>query len=254
MSSLTHPSRSYRAFTLVEMLVVIAIVGMLLSILLPTLSEAKYKAREVQCQANLKFLMLGSLAYSNDYKGQVPDGEFAAYGRGCFSTDTRKVLFDNYGLSNVRQWWCPLAYFAQTNNTSFKLGQNAGWFNNPAYAPSGLDWTENHRNQQGYNYFIGTGRGFSGTAAVTYKMPIYMRFQDVRAPSTRQVWVDNIKTPGTTAGGVAGGWQHPCNTHDRGNVGYPEGSFNAMADGHVEWRKYYWGINVDDWVYQYFSY
>jgi prepilin-type N-terminal cleavage/methylation domain-containing protein len=249
--------RNPNGFTLVELLVVIAIVGVLLAILLPSLSEAKYKAREIQCEANLKFLMLGSLAYSSDYKGSAPDGGFATYGRGCFDTDTRKLLFDNYGLNNVRLWWCPLAYFARDSATatSMRLGQNVRWFNDPTYAPSGLDWTENHRNQQGYNYFMGPSRGFSNTPSnAIYKMPIYLRFDMVRAPSTRQVWVDNIKGPGATYGGISGVWQHPCNTHDRQGLGNPEGTMNAMADGHVEFRKYYWGVNVDDWVFQYFSY
>jgi prepilin-type N-terminal cleavage/methylation domain-containing protein len=240
---------SVRGFTLIELLVVISIVGVLLAILLPSLSEAKYKAREVQCEANLKFLVLGSIAYSHDYKGQVPDGGFSTYGRGCFDTDTRRDLFENYGLSNPRQWWCPLAYFARENNRSLIAGQSVRWFNDPTW-PS-LGWTENHRSQQGYNYFIGTSRGVAGAA---YNMPVYTRFDMVRAPSTRQVWVDNIKGPGTTAGGVSGIWQHPCNTHDPRGEGNPQGSFNAMVDGHVEFRKYYWGVNTQNWIFQYFSY
>ncbi len=165
------------------------------------------------------------------------------------------MLYENYGLNTPKQWWCPLAYFIKDSAVlkSFNAGQNPKWFTDPNWAV-GLTWTENHRGQQGYDYFIGTGRGLS---SATYKMPVYLRFDNVRAPSTRQVWIDNLQPAGSTGtqyGGVSGVWQHPCNTHDRGRAGFPDGSFNAMVDGHVEWRKWYEGVNTIDYVDQWFSY
>jgi prepilin-type N-terminal cleavage/methylation domain-containing protein len=43
-----------RGFTLVEMVVVISIIGVLLSILVPTLSSARVEARTVQCKARMR--------------------------------------------------------------------------------------------------------------------------------------------------------------------------------------------------------
>lgn len=59
-------------FTLIELLVVVSIISILCAILLPVLSKAKEKVRQVACSSNLKQIGAGHMMYLEDYRGFFP--------------------------------------------------------------------------------------------------------------------------------------------------------------------------------------
>lgn len=61
-----------QGFTLLELLIVIAVIGIISALLLPALSQAKNRGKRVVCLNNLKQFALADVMYSQDY-GYFPD-------------------------------------------------------------------------------------------------------------------------------------------------------------------------------------
>jgi prepilin-type N-terminal cleavage/methylation domain-containing protein len=69
---MTNARRTARAFTLIELLIVIAIIAILAGLLLPALGRAKMKAQGIQCLNHLNQLSLSWFMYANDNDDRIP--------------------------------------------------------------------------------------------------------------------------------------------------------------------------------------
>ena len=100
-----------RAFTLVELLVVIAIIVVLLALLLPALQNARVQARSVGCLSNLRGIGIWANMYSSEWDGWLPanGGDPAHY-----SNDTGQI-------SN-NQW-----IYLDPNDTTSSLFGTTAW-------------------------------------------------------------------------------------------------------------------------------
>ncbi len=64
------------AFTLIELLTVIAIIGILAAILIPVVGAARERARGAVCQSNLRQWHTALLLYNDDNDGRMPNGYY----------------------------------------------------------------------------------------------------------------------------------------------------------------------------------
>jgi prepilin-type N-terminal cleavage/methylation domain-containing protein len=71
MNTVNHRDRWRCAFTLIELLLVVAIVALLVAILLPGLKEARRSGRAAVCLSNLRQHAIGTQSYAGDYQDQI---------------------------------------------------------------------------------------------------------------------------------------------------------------------------------------
>jgi len=146
-------TRRHGAFTLVEMLMVIAIIAILISTLLPALQGAKAKAQRIQCVSNLKQVGLGFHLFAHEHDSKFPMGvstnnggtlEYVIYSRYAtagFYLQYRHFQALSNDLSNPHVLVCPTDtnrlnppdFFASlaNSNISYFVGVNAD-YNQPS--------------------------------------------------------------------------------------------------------------------------
>jgi len=103
--------KSFHAFTLVELLVVITIVAALAALLLPALSSARERGRRASCLNNQRQIYIGTVAFASDHNGILPTAGFVQL------DGTRLVHF--YPDNNIK--WGP--------STPYYGGSSPNYFN-----------------------------------------------------------------------------------------------------------------------------
>ena len=116
----------FNGFTLIEVLVVIAIIAILTAILFPVFSKAREKGRQGACMSNMKQIGLAVLQYTQDYDEMEP-----GYIVGTSPIVGWRTILNTY-VKSQNVFLCPSNTY---NNKTVDWDTAPGWYRSYAVNP-----------------------------------------------------------------------------------------------------------------------
>jgi len=204
-----------RAFTLVEMLVVIAIIVVLAALLLPVLGRARGAARRVTCVNKLHQINLALISYADDHSNSLLAATNDYHIYFTYRQAIRPYLSQNGSSTNNALFACP------EDNIDCAMPAITDFFYPEVVAGRGLS----HLKQTDYSSYIFNGEAARAAGSrVTGKA-----FSSVRQPS-------HLLLVSELSGAIG------LSIHDRKQSQQFNNAKNVMGfvDGHVSFIPIYW--------------
>ncbi len=222
----------HKAFTLLELLVVVAVIAMLLAVVMPSLAKAKEMGRKASCLNNLHQFYLAAMVYTESNKGFFPIAyytvstppqtvqncwDFTMRQNGVTTTKISGILWQGDTIEKIQQ--CP-AFKGASNTASDPYtgyNYNTSYIGHGQYEMPSQPDRSNQMRRPAYCAMFGDGQTVNGAN----------KFMRSPLPSDSD-WGFSGRYGGTQ------GYRHNKST----NV--------VWCDGHIDSRKdYFTGTNDD---------
>ncbi len=210
--------RTPSAFTLVEMLVVIAIIAILAALLLPALAKAKETARSIKCVSNLKQLGIAIHAYAMDHDDDLVAAEMDVGNGASAQEGWPTILYRGKYVPAPRM---NNYYDVATDDNVFKCPSGIQEVGSPSTPPVSRDDPEGAKARAFTDdkdptdkFHIDTWYGINAGTGTTKKWPFSRKPLDP-PPAGQGGWNGNkigvVELPSTTAALYDGLWLHNGN-------------------------------------------
>lgn len=216
------------AFTLVELLVIVGLLGLLVIIQWPALAKATHQTTRAQCAANLRQVTMAFHIYASENSGKLPPGT-SSYWAWDIPWDFATAL-GKYGAPR-NTLYCPA-----------NPGQNLDPFWN--YEPNNFRVIDYALTLVGGGSISPSNQNATLTpqsipyGPIVFPPPLASQRVLLADATVSQPGQDNEATrTNNNYSSIAGGYsQHMRTSHLEGFL--PTGGNLAMVDGHVEWRVF----------------
>lgn len=227
-----HPSHMAGRFTLIELLIVIAIIAILAALLLPALNQARERAKTISCVNQQKQIASAFLQYAQNNKDFMP---FA--------------MAD--GANGWRVWWQCISGYLGYTNTALSGGQELKILQCPARKnylsvnettlPAGCklssDQKDRYRTNYGFHIDCGRQGGYDGVQNYTRRV----KLSQMRKTSQCAVLTDVLGLE-ASANEYAGytwdsGWDSSVAAVSRVDFRHATGVNVTFVDGHARYSK-----------------
>lgn len=206
------------AFTVVELLIVMAIIAILAALLFPVFNAAKARAQRAVCMNNLRQIAFDIHLYAGDSRDSAPKTAWT-------SNSTAMYLDGNTAFKRVLE--------AQNVTNLFSCPADTFYF---TYGTNGISWIPQSLHQQAYSEY--SSYGFNGGQLTIF---------GTNTPGIAGQKLSSIRHPAKTVLVTEMSAYFPWSWHEpMGRTPFVNNAKNMMSfvDGHVSYVKIYWNAGT----------
>jgi prepilin-type N-terminal cleavage/methylation domain-containing protein/prepilin-type processing-associated H-X9-DG protein len=235
MKNLTSLNRR-KAFTLIELLIVIAIIALLAAILFPVFARARESARRASCLSNLKQIGLGIMQYTQDYDDRLPQALYDSLDTYSGTEITPAKSFytttGSYGKNRYLTWMDFVYPYVKSTQIFVCPSASVDTSTTPVRKPTDTP-------SYGYNNAFGGKFNYYGSyGGTTYGAPTGSIALSSIARAAETIMVLDYYDPGAITATPYShmNWVRNADQKVKNRViPHLEGGNVAYADGHVKW-------------------